>query len=87
MPGAKGGSNGLSNVGFELRRKFVTRAHLDEQEDTFIFVLRTALTDAKRIVNDACESFHNGVYLGRSEPYSTWIQDTVTGAGDLYMSE
>lgn len=48
---------------FQVWCKVFAGTHLEEKQDSFVFVFRSSLTDAKRIIEDVAEIFEDGVDL------------------------
>lgn len=78
MPSAKRFSNRIFDAGHQLLIKLEAWSHQEEQNDRFVCIFGSTLSNTNRIDNLFSElSVDNVVYLCRSEPYTGGIQNTV----------
>ena len=78
MSSAEPLSDGSFDICHQLGSEFVSKTHFQEEKNTLVFVLGTALSNAQRVIYTAWKRFQYGVDFSGSKTNAAGIQDAVT---------
>lgn len=77
MPSTEGRSNSISDLFLQSWCEFLAVTHFQEQQNTFVLVMDTPLTNAKRVVEERGELLEYRVDFSRSKADPTRIENPI----------
>jgi len=78
MTSAQTFPDGLLYFPHQLRRESMPRAHFQEEENAFVLVLWSTLSNAQRVVENVRELLHYSVNLSRTKTNAARVEHAIT---------
>lgn len=78
VSGTEACTDGISYSVSQRLRQMLPGSHLEEKKHSFIVILRSALSNTKRVIQIGRELLKDGINLSRPKSNATGVENTVT---------